>query len=887
MGFLVTIIGATLGVVIGGGAFGFFAGGFIGFLIFELTTIKSRVAEIERRLEPSPEVPVREAKPPTTESVQRPAVSEAAAARTTAAEPSIRVTPTPSAPTRKPSVPVAKPVHEPTSDLFDIAFHYVREFFTGGNTLVRVGVVVLFFGVAFLLKYAAEHVRVPIELRLVGVTVGAIALLIVGARLRIKREAYGLTLEGAAIGILYLVVFAAFRLYGLLPALFAFVLLIAICGLSAVLALLQNSLALAVLGAAGGFLAPVLASTGQGSHVMLFGYYAVLNVGILAIAWFKAWRLLNLVGFWFTFVIGATWGYRFYRPEFFATTEPFLIFFFLLYVLLAVLYAARQSPQLKHPVDGTLVFGVPIVGFLLQVGLVKDYEFGVAWSAFALGGFYLGSAWLILRNGGAKLLAEVFLALGVIFSTLTIPLAVDGHWTAAAWAIEGAGILWIGLRQSRLLACLFGLLIQAGAGVFFLSESTQSAQLAFANSRYVGDLLIALSGVISARLLFRYRDRVKQIEREVGTVMLVWGLVWWYGGAFSEIQHYVLPEYRVTAWLLVVSLSAIVQELFGARLQWTELRYASAANLAFLVVAFAWTTAWLAHPFSDGGFIVWPLALWVCYAVLRRHESAGLNALNLVRHLGAFWLLIAIAGFEVHWALAQWLPRSDWAIGGLGLYVAAVLLTLTANKYLRWPLRGNEKTYLVIAAAPLAVVALVWMLPGAVFAPGNPAPLDYIPLLNPIDLAAMFVLTALLSWTIRIRAIADWPPQSPFIVIGIVAFVWINAMLFRTLHHFAQIPYTLRTMLDSVLVQSSLSIFWTLLAFVLMVLAIRLRERYLWLIGAGLLGVVVVKLFVIDLSSTGTIARIVSFVGVGILLLVIGYFVPVPPKSATDGEAQP
>ena len=54
----------------------------------------------------------------------------------------------------------------------------------GGNTVVRVGVIVLFFGVAFLLKYAYEHTHLPIEVRLIGVAAGAIAMLSLGWRLR-------------------------------------------------------------------------------------------------------------------------------------------------------------------------------------------------------------------------------------------------------------------------------------------------------------------------------------------------------------------------------------------------------------------------------------------------------------------------------------------------------------------------------------------------------------------------------------------------------------------------------------------------------------------------------------------------------------------------------
>jgi uncharacterized membrane protein len=64
-----------------------------------------------------------------------------------------------------------------------------------------------------------------------------------------------------------------------------------------------------------------------------------------------------------------------------------------------------------------------------------------------------------------------------------------------------------------------------------------------------------------------------------------------------------------------------------------------------------------------------------------------------------------------------------------------------------------------------------------------------------------------------------------------------------------------------------------------MLVATRIPARLLWLTGAALLVVVVIKLFLVDLSSIGTIERIVSFIGVGLLMLVIGYFSPLPPTA--------
>ena len=42
------------------------------------------------------------------------------------------------------------------------------------------------------------------------------------------------------------------------------------------------------------------------------------------------------------------------------------------------------------------------------------------------------------------------------------------------------------------------------------------------------------------------------------------------------------------------------------------------------------------------------------------------------------------------------------------------------------------------------------------------------------------------------------------------------------------------------------------------------------------------KLLLVDLSGSGTVTRIVSFIGVGVLMLVIGYVAPLPSKGAVD-----
>ena len=127
----------------------------------------------------------------------------------------------------------------------------------------------------------------------------------------------------------------------------------------------------------------------------------------------------------------------------------------------------------------------------------------------------------------------------------------------------------------------------------------------------------------------------------------------------------------------------------------------------------------------------------------------------------------------------------------------------------------------------------------------------------------------------------ELPAQGPS-AIGASVFLWLNTILVRCTHYWGGAPFTHHAMQRSVLVQACLSIFWSLSALCLMVFATRKKHRIIWLAGAGLLAVVVLKLFLVDLSKSGTIERIVSFVGVGILILAIGYLSPVPPQGKGD-----
>ena len=774
---------------------------------------------------------------------------------------------------------------ERTPGTLDQLYDTARAWLLGGNTVVRVGLLVLFFGLAFLARYAVENSMLPVEFRLAGIAFGGIALLVVGWRLRKQRSGYALSLQGGGVGVLYLTIFAAMRLYQMIPPSLGFVLLLAVVVFAAVLAVLQNAQALAVIGIAGGFMAPIIASTGQGSHVMLFGYYLLLNAGLLAMAWKKAWRVLNLVGFVFTFSIALAWGAKDYRPELFASTEPFLIAFVLMYVAAAVLYAWRSAPSLKDYVDGTLVFGTPVVGFGLQAALVQDMPYGLAWSALALGGFYVVLArWLHGRaRPSLRLLVESFLALGVAFLTLTIPLAVDGQWTAAAWAMEGAALLWVGTRQSRKLAMASGLVLQLAAGAFFVADGGLEAYgrvWPLFNSQCFGAALIALAGFFSSRFADTARDHWPRLLSVAAPALLVWATLWWLAGGMTELDAWFNNRQLAATALLFFAGSGALASLAAVRFNWPALHGPALLAIPGMALSLLLTLLHAStHPLADWGLLAWPLAVASALFALRRAEGTPVVA-KVLRHGHTAWLWLA--SFALAWAAGDVI---DGAVAGDSWSHAAVLavvaLVMIAVQHLAlrgaWPAGPWRQAYLGLGNTGLAAAGLGWALLVSVAGGGDVTPLPYLPLLNPLDLAmGLMLLVVFRGWQGQGEAMPALRGTG-LKVLAAVGFVLANGALLRAVHHLAGVPWSEAALFESDTVQASVSLFWGLLGLALTFIASRGQRRTLWMLGAVLLGVVVAKLFLVDMASTGTVARIVSFLGAGVVLLVVGYFSPLPP----------
>lgn len=778
--------------------------------------------------------------------------------------------------------------------LYDKLFGYVKAFFTDGNVVVKVGLLVLFVGVGFLIKYAAAHSMLPVELRVAGIGLAGVVLLVFGWRLRNSKRIYALLLQGGGVGVMYLTVFGAAKLYHLIPVGAAFVVMVALVVLSGILAVMQNARYLAIYGAAGGFLAPVLASTGSGSHVMLFSYYALLNLGIVGIAWYRSWRELNLLGFVFTFVIGSLWGAKYYRPEFFASVEPFFILFFVFFVAIAVLFAFRQPPQLKGYVDSTLVFGVPIIAFALQYALVRDMHYGLAFSALGLSAFYIVLATTLWRRSapGMRLLTEAFLAMGVVFGSLAIPLALDGRWTSAAWALEGAAIIWVGVRQRRMLARAFGLLLQLGAGLFFLHDlQAPAAETPIFNGIYLGALLVSLAGLFSSYYLYKHQDQLREWEHNAHIPLLVWGLLWWFGAGLHEIGQFVTSDRpAVNMFMLFITGSLALAHFLEGKLEWRMLRYPVLGQLyAMLVILFMLFGLSAGHPLVDYGWLSWPLALGALYFFLYRYRERVAQSVLQWQHIIGGWFVVVFLTWEAAWLADEFIGGDAWRDAMYGLVPALLMLgLLRKGRALRWPLAAHYDWYAGYAAVPIMLLLGLFALGMGLLHEGNPWPISYIPFANPVDIIVGLILYLMVLWRLHLQEAGTplreviQPRWLGYASAGL-AFAWLNGIIARSVYHWFGVPHDIVYLAKSVIFQASISVAWTLVALSVMSLASRKGKRETWFVGLGLFIVVVIKLFLVDISRENELTMILSLIVVAVLAIVFGYYLsPLPPRNKEE-----
>ncbi|WP_313049627.1 DUF2339 domain-containing protein [Atlantibacter subterraneus] len=862
----------------------------------ELTRLRQRVTELESKLAAAPppvQVAVAEAPEPQPHATDEADII-ARVQRYRQKPPPAAEKPSPWEPAQTlvaetravpDAVPAASaPVQDIPPSQFSGMLSSLARWFMQGNPLAKLGILLLFLGLAYLFRYTVERDMFPLELRLIAAAVGSMGLLFFGFKLRHKQPLYGLILQGGATGALYLTVFGAFRLWQMLPMTLAFGLLLLICAASVGLAVLQKALSLAMLASIGGYLAPILLSTGSGNHIALFSFYLLLSAGILAISWWQHWRVLNLLGMAFTFGVAGLWGLNGYRPEIYLSSQLFLIANILLFGVLCVGLSLRAQESKEKIIDGVLLFAPPLIGFGMQYAITRHFEYGPALSALGFGLVYLGLGWVVLRRypGQGKILVLAALALGGAFTTLAIPLALSARWTAMAWALEGLGIVWLGLqqRQRRMSYSGTGLLVLAlGSAVYALSQHLTPLSM-----------MVIFAVLSAAWLMAAWLWRAHQWI--ISHALLAGGIAFWIV-ALIGLADAINRSLSLAAIVLALLCASVwAWRAASQRLSWRGMGFAQWLLWPGILLAILFTVQHGDRLLSAGWTgLIW-IAAFACAGLLLHKDGDSLMPrLSQAAHITLFWLLLLVIGLEIYWFIDGLPWGSDEWQAGIVMASAgiAILLVHGAVRRSLWPVRVWPQWYASVGIAPLIVLELTMLifsnlLDGAMFN------WRWVPLVNPLELGAGYGLLALYVAARYLEAHrpSGWNKVAqgvPLIIAGL-AFWWANGLLLRTLAAYGDVAWQVDALWSSRLIQTTFALFWMLIALVVMVKATRSTSRNSWMAGAALLGVVIIKLMLVDSAGGGGLARAIAFIGVAVLVLIVGYFSPLPPKAAVN-KAEP
>ncbi|WP_100160315.1 DUF2339 domain-containing protein [Proteus columbae] len=757
-----------------------------------------------------------------------------------------------------------------------------------GNPLAKIGMLLLFFGLSYLLKYSIENELVSASTRLMMAGTGCLALLGIGWWLRKKNLIYALILQGGGIGGFYITIFAATKIYDFIPISIALAIMVFICLVSVSLAVIHRAISLAVLASLGGYLAPVLLSTGDNNYVGLFSYYLILSIGILIISHWQVWRLLNLIGFAFTFGIGFIWAIPNYTHADYLPCQLFLIANWLIFGVATELSTLKNKLKLNIPFDATLLFGTPLIGFIFQHRLASEWPYGVAIASSLYGLAYFALSWFALKRyrEEGKLLAIAFFMLSVTFATLAVPFAFSAEWTSIVWAIEGVMILAFSVLQQQKKPAIAGTILVAVSFVLLFNMPVIS----------LGDWLMLVTQVIVvfAVAVLWYRAQFTNLDnRTIGYVTLFISAVSW-GYSVLLLQeygeHWLSPEVKSITFAFIL-ISCWGMFFAGKKTQFSELASCSILlwpmsaliMLVYIYLAGSLIDNWLS-------VIIW-IAIFVSGFYLlkvntllpkQRINKALIHSMHLI-FIGLFlfteiiWLMdVTYLYVSLHFASVIFVISLFIAIS----YILAMKVNWT-KKY--------QDAYWVVTLPILGLLALSLIF--ANFNDGTESGIKFIPLFNLMDLMGIigiwvgYKFISVIKQSPKYQALLKNSLPIFNYIIPAMIFWWANGVLLRGLVFATDVDWSSYAIINSKVIQTVLAIIWAITALVTMVMATRKKLRSQWFIGGVLLAAVIAKLFLIDTSLSSGLLRALAFIGVAILILLIGYFSPLPPKKQSNNTS--
>ena len=322
------------------------------------------------------------------------------------------------------------------------------EKFIGENLINKIGIAITVIGVAIGAKYSIEHELISPLTRIILGYLAGLALLGVGIKLKTDYQNYSAVLVSGAMTIMYFITFAGYSFYELMPVSMAFALMVIFTIFTVIAALSYNNQVIALIGLVGAYAVPFLLSSESGNVKVLFSYMAIINIGILVIAFKKYWKLLYYAAFLVSWIIYLFWftadfeiNLHFQLAFIFAG-----IFFTIFYTTFLAYKLLKKEAFVKD--DILLLLLNSFVFYGIGYAILDQHEVGEQ----LLGLFTVGNALIHFvvsiivsrQHLSERSLFYLIAGLVLVFITIAIPVQLDGHWVTLLWIGEAALLFWIG-----------------------------------------------------------------------------------------------------------------------------------------------------------------------------------------------------------------------------------------------------------------------------------------------------------------------------------------------------------------------------------------------------------------------------------------------------------
>jgi len=572
----------------------------------------------------------------------------------------------------------------------------------GKQWITWVGAVVLFLSIGLFVKYAFDHKWLgPTGRVLLGVLAGLVSGGFGIYFIRRGMRALGQGLVGAGMAMLYVSLYASYGIYHLLPQTAAFGFMLAVTAAGMALAVVCDAVAISFLAVLGGLITPILLKTGKDPRDALFGYVLVLDLGVLGVAFFKKWRLLDILVFAGTWFFFAAWYFQFYTIEAVAPATMWLCLFFLVFLFSPYVYHLRKSTMITAERFFMCVSNAAFAFAFAYAILHGSHKVPLGLLCVGMSASYLFMGALTRMRIPEDVKAVFsFIAISLTFLIVSVPILFDFNVVTVVWAAEAPLLLYLAYKYSYLPARLGALvpLLLAGGRIFTVQWPLHSEPFTpIINEDFGAAIFVAIAGGVFSLIHYLHGaaerpsdDRPAQLLAGLGSAFLALAVLHVEVWKWLEFSGSTASMKWASSFVWVAGAAGFLA--FGLAMRSIHSRISGFISLVVAAILLVWSyvaptepSSWL---FLNGRFLASAAGLAVLFYYAFAYGRPGGRVTDEERGIAQFiyGVVIYIATLLVSVETYKWLDAIEmnyfsrclqpliWVVGSFGCLYAGIRL---------------------------------------------------------------------------------------------------------------------------------------------------------------------------------------------------------------------